>query len=78
MQSNGKDFAGLDGQLLRSASIPPRRSAAGVLRAPSERQRIFGQLNEVGLIERGDDRVEVQIEQRQERVVRDVASGENE
>jgi hypothetical protein len=47
-------------------------SAVGLLRAPAKSHRVLGQLDEVGLAERGDDGAEVELEQRQEPVVRDV------
>jgi hypothetical protein len=50
---------------------PARRHLSG---SPAERQGVFGQFDEVGLIERRDDGVEVELEQREQGVVGD-ASG---
>jgi hypothetical protein len=46
----------------RSVSIP-RRQLLGVLPAPAKRQGVLGQLDEVGLIDRGDDGVKVELEE---------------
>jgi len=53
-------------------------SAVGVLPAPAERQGVLGQLDEVSLIERGDDGVEVELEERKEGVVGDVSGRDDE
>jgi hypothetical protein len=51
-------------------------SAVGVLLTPAKREGVLGQLGEVCLIERGDDGVEVELEEREEGVVGDVSRGD--
>jgi hypothetical protein len=61
-----------------SVPIPPAASAVGVVRAPAERQGVLGQFDEVGLIERRDDGVEVELEEREESIVGDVSRRDDE
>ena len=57
---------------------PLPASAVGVVRAPPQRESVLGQLDEVGLTERRDDGVEVELEERQKGVVRDVSRRDDE
>ena len=59
----------------RSSSISAA-SAGGVVRAPAQSESVWGQLDEVGLTERRDDGVEVEL--REEGVVRDVSRCDDE
>jgi hypothetical protein len=53
-------------------------SAVAALPAPTKREGVLGQLNEVGLTERRDDGVEVELEEREECVVGDVSRCDDE
>ena len=58
----------------RSTAVRGQRSTRRpILSAPVHDQRLRPQLDEVGVAERTDDRVEVRLEQRQQRGVRDIA-----
>jgi hypothetical protein len=52
-----------------TVGFDPVPSAVGVLPAPAKREGVLGPLDEVGLIERRDDGVEVELEEREEGVV---------
>jgi hypothetical protein len=58
----------------RTVDFDPPRRAGVVVRAPAQRESVLGQLDEVGLTERRDDGVDVELEEREEGVVRDVSA----